>query len=270
MRCQFGISRSARRPRFPLPGRPPHPRRPSLSPSGVRRAEEGYRFAGASSGRGNLLRAPAELSRPAVAKAIAAALGRRAEQSRELEWRRSPLSLASRRVQAPRLGRAMPGAARPAPPMAHAGRAVRRRSDRDHPKVGGAGGWREGRSTARPVPSPLARAVPISLSRISCTARDSGKTPRRAALLLLAGVPCSARRLCVLNSPPQVPGGAHAPEGVYITPLCKGSRRGPQRPSGASPRRSPPWAMADNVPRYRPSATLRLSSFRSRGGPELS
>ena len=140
MRCQFGISRSARRPRFPLPGRPPHPRRPSLSPSGVRRAEEGYRFAGASSGRGNLLRAPAELSRPAVAKAIAAALGRRAEQSRELEWRRRRPTLASRRVQAPRPGRAMPGTARPAPPMSHAGHAVRRRLGQASLKRVGAGG----------------------------------------------------------------------------------------------------------------------------------
>jgi len=70
-------------------------------------------LAGASSGRGNLLRAAAEPNELAVVQTIAAALGRRAEQSSEARRRRSQLTLASRVVQAPRPGRATAGRCTP-------------------------------------------------------------------------------------------------------------------------------------------------------------
>ena len=109
----------------PLAG-PRNPRRPTPSPSGFRRAAEGYCFTGASSGRGNLLRAAAESNTLIVVHAIAAALGRWAVQSCWLTRRSIGSCLASRVVHAPEPGRALPGAARPAPPMSYAGRAVRR------------------------------------------------------------------------------------------------------------------------------------------------
>jgi len=46
---------------------------------------------------------------------------------------------------------------------------------------------------------------------------------------------CPAGALCEPNSPPQVPEAAHAAGGLYITPLCKGARRGPRRGPGRVP-----------------------------------